>query len=141
MGLRECQEVHSDGCQVPFLDNWIACKETEHSIASGGTQMQISMNEVRRLLSYSTEGNPKPSTEVNSSISQQVNGSPSAVVDISTTAQDIQAVKRELSRVSDVREERVNALRNQLANGTYNVSSSDIADLMIRRTLADNTQG
>ena len=52
----------------------------------------------------------------------------------------IGAVMREAQELRFQREqERVQALKAQIDNGTYHVSGEDIADLIIRRALADNT--
>jgi flagellar biosynthesis anti-sigma factor FlgM len=98
--------------------------------------LKISEQEVSRLLSYSPfERSGNNSTNVVS----QDHGQHVARVDISPTAQDIQRVTREINRLPDVREDRVQALKAQIDSGTYHVSGEDIADLMIRRALADNT--
>lgn len=62
-----------------------------------------------------------------------------AEVEISDRAQEIQRITQLIKDLPDVREDRVQALKAQVENGTYNVSSEDIADLIIRRALADNT--
>ena len=96
------------------------------------------MEEVSRLLASSSLDRPLTSTQ--STKSDRGNQSQQAAqIDISTTAQDILKAQKYLNRLPDVREERVAALKAQIENGTYNVSGEDIADLMIRRTLADNT--
>ena len=61
------------------------------------------------------------------------------MVDVSPSAQEVQQIKRLVNQLPDVREDRVRALKAQVENGTYHVSGEDIADLMIRRTLADNS--
>lgn len=105
--------------------------------------MKISEQEVSRLLAVSplerlgfTSSNSVADRGV--SVSSSVS-SPAAQVDISSTAQEIQRVKQLINRLPDVREDRVQALKAQIDQGTYNVSGQDIADLIIRRALADNT--
>ncbi|MBC7529397.1 MAG: flagellar biosynthesis anti-sigma factor FlgM [Chthonomonadaceae bacterium] len=60
-------------------------------------------------------------------------------LNISSQARDIQLVKNSLAQLPDVREDRVAALKAQYESGTYQVSGEDIADLIIRRALADST--
>jgi flagellar biosynthesis anti-sigma factor FlgM len=62
-----------------------------------------------------------------------------ANVEISDRAQEVQRITQLIKDLPDVREDRVQELKAQVENGTYNVSSEDIADLIIRRALADNT--
>jgi negative regulator of flagellin synthesis FlgM len=98
--------------------------------------LKISEQEVSRLLSYSpSERSGNTYTRVGSQDQVQH----ASRVDISPTAQDIQRVIREINRLPDVREDRVLALKAQIDSGSYHVSGEDIADLMIRRALADNT--
>lgn len=101
--------------------------------------MKISEQEVSRLLSYSPlerSGNTASTVTSDTAVVRSV---PAARVDISVTAQDVQRVTELIKRLPDVREDRVQALKAQIENGTYHVSSEDIADLIIRRALADNT--
>lgn len=53
-------------------------------------------------------------------------------VSIGLDAELLAKVKRSLSAASDIRREKVEALKNAIANGTYRVDSSDIADAMLR---------
>lgn len=103
--------------------------------------MQISIEEVNNILASapsaranSVKGNISQNTSPSS-----VTGNPSVKLDISSQAQDIQRVRKELEQGPEVRMDRVNALKQQISDGTYKVSSNQIADLMLRRTLADNT--
>jgi negative regulator of flagellin synthesis FlgM len=101
--------------------------------------MIISEQEVTRLLAVSpTERFGNTSSNVASDRGVSLNR-PAAQVDISATAQEIQRVKQLINRLPDVREDRVQALKAQIESGSYNPSGQDIADLIIRRALADNT--
>ena len=104
--------------------------------------MKISENELSRLLAVSS-GNRRStrqaigeSTDV---VAPSAAGSSAAQVSISATAQDIQQVKQYISQLPDTRADRVAQLKAQVDNGTYHVSGEAIADLMIRRVLADNS--
>ena len=105
--------------------------------------MQISTEEVTRLLeSAGIDMNGKrkgrPSRVLSST---PASTSPSAQVELSHLAHDVHVVRKEMDLLPEVRADRVQALRAQIQDGSYKVSSQDIADLMIRRTLADNTAG
>lgn len=52
-------------------------------------------------------------------------------VSFSTVGKDMQIAKAALKEVPDVREDRVNALKESIANGTYHVSAEDFADKML----------
>lgn len=58
-------------------------------------------------------------------------------VDLSTTAKDIQQAKNALSQLPDVREEKVQAIKNQVNSGKYNVSGEDIAGKMVGESIVD----
>jgi negative regulator of flagellin synthesis FlgM len=101
--------------------------------------MKISVEEVSRLLAvFPTDraGNPSrhsPLPTAGGSVSQDA-----ASVEVSASAQEVRQVTRLVNQLPDMREDRVQALKAQIENGTYHVSGEDIADLIIRRTLADN---
>lgn len=99
--------------------------------------MKISTTEVSRLLAVSPQG--RAQRQQAESVRQESGTTPATLVEFTTTAQEVQQVKRWLQDVPDAREERVQALKAQVESGTYHVSGEDIADLIIRRTLADNT--
>ena len=101
--------------------------------------MIISEQEVSRLLAVSPFerfGNTASHIAKDQGVSQS---RPAAQVEISSAAQEIQRVKQVINGLPDVRQDRVDALKAQIDRGTYNVSGQDIADLIIRRALADNT--
>ena len=103
--------------------------------------MQISTEEVNRLLAAT----PLRGANVKSRMARSRTGdssstSPEAVsIEISAKAQDIQKVKQAIEQVPDVRMDRVLQLKALVESGQYHVSGEEVADLMIRRTLADNT--
>jgi negative regulator of flagellin synthesis FlgM len=103
--------------------------------------MKISIEEVSRLLAVAPAGRNSIRTAVSAASSAQEisGGREAALVEVSPSAQEVQQVKRVVNQLPDVREDRVSALKAQIENGTYQVSGEDIAELMIRRTLADNS--
>ncbi len=50
---------------------------------------------------------------------------------ISSSAKDVQLASKAIKNVPDVRVDKIKALKEQIDNGTYNVSAIDIADKMI----------
>jgi negative regulator of flagellin synthesis FlgM len=62
---------------------------------------------------------------------------PEETVDLSTMAKDIQQAKVEVSKLPDVREEKVREIKAQVENGTYNVSGEQIADKMVGESVVD----
>lgn len=52
-------------------------------------------------------------------------------VSFSTMGKDMQTAKSALKEVPDVREERINALKESIANGTYQVSAESFADKLM----------
>lgn len=52
-------------------------------------------------------------------------------VSFSAIGRDIQIAKTALGAVPDVREDKVNALRESIANGTYQVSAESFADKLL----------
>jgi flagellar biosynthesis anti-sigma factor FlgM len=58
-------------------------------------------------------------------------------VDLSTKAKDIQRIKARLADIPDIREERVQELKAEIAKGTYRVSGEKIAEKMVEEALVD----
>jgi negative regulator of flagellin synthesis FlgM len=58
-------------------------------------------------------------------------------VNLSTTAQDVQNLKNAISKLPDVREEKVQALKDQVEKGTYRVDADKVADKMVGESLID----
>ena len=52
---------------------------------------------------------------------------------ISTLGKDIQTAKQALAGTSDIREERIAALRTEIQNGTYEVSAESFADKLLEK--------
>ena len=53
---------------------------------------------------------------------------------------DTKMVLESISRASDVREDVVASLRERIEAGTYSVTGEQIAEMMIRRALADRVR-
>ncbi len=103
--------------------------------------MKISTEEVSRLLAFapSDRGYSRSVSTPTIAIADFDINTDAATVQVSSSAHEVQQIKRLVNSLPDQRTERVQALKAQVENGTYNVSAEDIADLTIRRVLADNT--
>jgi negative regulator of flagellin synthesis FlgM len=86
--------------------------------------MKISMEEVERIRHSIILDSDLPSGTV--------------VEEVMTRSEEVQSVKDKLAQIPDVREDIVAALKARIDTGTYNISSEDIADLMVRRAYADS---
>ena len=103
--------------------------------------MKISNEELGRLLATAPQGRSN-NRATGSTVTAERDAytlAPAADVNLSSAARDVQLAKKAVSAVPDVRADRVAALKAQVENGTYHVSGEQIADLIIRRALADNT--
>ena len=52
-------------------------------------------------------------------------------VEISQLGKDIQVAKQAVAQAPEIRQDKVNALKQSIASGNYNVSAEEIADKMI----------
>ena len=62
---------------------------------------------------------------------------PEEKVDLSTRAKEIQQATVEVTRLPDVREEKVQEIKSQVEKGTYNVSGEQIANKMVGESIID----
>jgi negative regulator of flagellin synthesis FlgM len=100
--------------------------------------MKISNEEVGHILQSRqvslTVGSMTGSKAKSDSSNQQT---PAASVELSGKAKDIQKARQAVQQAPEIRDNLVNNLKSRIESGTYQVSGSDIADLMIRRSYAD----
>ncbi len=70
---------------------------------------------------------------------KQVSGqnSPEERVDLSTRAKDIQLAKKVLESLPEIREEKVQELKDRIEKGLYNVDGGKVADKMVGESLLD----
>ena len=54
-----------------------------------------------------------------------------ADAEISPIGKDLALVRKILKEIPDVREEKVNEIKEQIKNGTYNVTAEDLANKML----------
>ncbi len=103
--------------------------------------MKISLDEYSRVLQFSRTGRvgaavlPAPPP-----VDAQRDVPPAASVELSPRAQEIRQIQFLLDEIPEVREEIVQELRRKIEAGEYNVSSAEIADLIVRRAIADNVR-
>ena len=62
---------------------------------------------------------------------------PEENVNLSTTAKDVQTLKNAVSSLPDVREDKVQALREQIEKGAYKVDAEKVAEKMVGESLLD----
>lgn len=101
--------------------------------------MKISVEEVSRLLAAPPTERQHARPAAHPAQDHSSEGREAALLELSDAAREVQMVKRQLAETPDIRVDRVAALKARVEAGTYNVSGEDIADLIIRRALADNT--
>lgn len=62
-------------------------------------------------------------------------------LELSPQAQEMQAVRQKIASIPDVRSDRVEELKTQIKSGSYQVDSSQVAEKMLQRSLADGLMG
>lgn len=100
--------------------------------------MIISNKQVQSILSMDqVNGAKKKGNAVN-------NPSPANKADslvLSDRAQGLQFATEQVLKSPEVRAEKITELKNKIQDGTYQVSSSDIAQKMVGRSLVDEIAG
>lgn len=100
--------------------------------------MIISNKQVQSILSLNQVTGAKKKVS-GSNDSTSVNKPDSLV--LSDRAQGLQFVTEQVLKSPEVRTERITELKKQIQDGTYQVSSSDIAQKMVGRSLVDEIAG
>ena len=54
-------------------------------------------------------------------------------LEISSFGKDLQTAKQAVAKASDIREDKVNDLKKQFANGTYHVTAEELADKLLAK--------
>jgi negative regulator of flagellin synthesis FlgM len=101
----------------------------------GGLQMKIS--DLKDANAQMIQQYQRGDNATVSSDKQAINASvkPEEKVDLSTKAKDIQQAKNALTKLPDVREEKVQEIKTQVDKGTYNVNAGKIADKMVNESI------
>ena len=74
----------------------------------------------------------------NTSEKAEKNVAKTDTVNISDAAKEIQEVRKELDNIPDVRADKVEQLKNQIENGTYEIKSEEIAEKMLKDSLLND---
>lgn len=102
--------------------------------------MKISFEEYSRVLQLSRAGGVGAAVVPPPPAQEAPQETAAALVELSPSAQEIREIKFILDEIPAVREDMVQELKRKIEAGEYNVSSEEIADLIIRRTVADNAR-
>lgn len=54
-------------------------------------------------------------------------------LNVSNKAREFQSVLRTVANSSDIREDKVASIKNQITNGTYNINAENVADKIISK--------
>ena len=100
--------------------------------------MIISNKQVQSILAMDQVTGPKKKGNVVNN-SNPVNKADSLV--LSDRAQGLQFATEQVLKSPEVRAEKITELKKQIQDGTYHVSSSDIAQKMVGRSLVDEIAG
>ena len=104
--------------------------------------MKISEKEISRLIENNSADRSRSrriAVRSQERSQEDLHGAVAVLPEDAITALEVQRITKLVNELPDIREERVRALKAQIDKGTYHVSGEDIADLIIRRALADNT--
>ena len=99
--------------------------------------MIISNKQIQSILQLDRVSAPRKKAAP--SETQSVKRSDSLV--LSERAQELNFVKEQVLKSPDVRADKISELKNQIQEGSYQISSDDIAQKIIERSLADELAG
>lgn len=100
--------------------------------------MEITPNDnTINIDAYVNNINDKQKAE-NTSDKAEKNVAQTDTVNISDAAKEIQEVRKELDNIPEVRAEKVEQLKNQIENGTYEIKSEEIAEKMLKDSLLND---
>jgi negative regulator of flagellin synthesis FlgM len=103
--------------------------------------MKISMQEVDRIIRSQLVNSVQGTTSgIGQGVANDKAAGPAVSIEISSSAQEIQRLKRAVQEMPDVREDMVDSIKARMDSGTYSVTSNEVADLMIRRAYADTVR-
>ena len=92
-------------------------------------------NSITELISQYKINEEKVSSEPEKQVANSV--VPEEKVTLSSAARDIQQAEKAIKELPDVREEKVQELKDQIETGTYDVNGEKIAEKMMRESLID----
>ncbi len=86
-----------------------------------------------RINSMSNVSGVYNANKMNKAYSKKPSGVGQDSVSLSSFAKELSIAKNAVDNVPDVRMEKVNSIKQQIKNGTYNVSAEEIADKIISK--------
>ena len=95
--------------------------------------MRISNEELRRIAQY---GDTQTKQEEGRMFTESVVPIGESVVS-ALESRDMKMIGETLAQIPDIREQIVASLKERIESGTYHVSGEQIAEMMVRRALAD----
>ncbi len=101
--------------------------------------MQISNNQMNKILSLYAQQS-KATAAKGKTTDPSATAKPAAQRDelvLSDRAREIQLAMKAAKAAPDIREERVQALKEQIQSGTYSVPAEDVARMMLNRAAVD----
>ena len=103
--------------------------------------MKISLQEVDRILRAQELTRAQENRSFQDAATEAAGPPTTTAVEVPLRAREtleVQQVRKLVEDAPDAREELIAELKARIESGTYNVSSEDIADLMVRRAYADS---
>lgn len=98
--------------------------------------MIISSSQVQNILKLQMNAYRQSGLQV-----EEVSASKGDTLVLSNTAQDMKLAGEVILKSPDVRADKVNKLKSQIAAGDYQISSSEIASKLVDRSLVDELAG
>lgn len=95
--------------------------------------MRISNDELQRIAQY---GGTQTKQEEGRMVTESVVPIGESVVS-ALESRDMKMISETLAQIPDIREQIVASLKERIESGTYHVSGEQIAEMMVRRALAD----
>jgi negative regulator of flagellin synthesis FlgM len=104
----------------------------------GSVEMEINSNDnTINIDAYVNNIDDKQKAK-NTSDNAEKNVAKTDTVNISDAAKEIQEVRKELDNIPYVRADKVEQLKNQIENGTYEIKSEEIAEKMLKDSLLND---
>ncbi|TSA56180.1 MAG: flagellar biosynthesis anti-sigma factor FlgM [Planctomycetaceae bacterium] len=91
--------------------------------------------DIVRMYQINGKTNTESDKPVNSANASTM--APEEKVSLSSKVQDVQKIKEAVQELPDIREEKVETLKNQIKQGTYDINAEEIAQKMVGESLLD----
>jgi len=101
----------------------------------------ISRNEINNILTtYRQRAQAVSEKDGSREEVRTVRGNQRDRLEISPKAREVQRLKRLLEQIPEVRQDKVQAIRQKISRGEYGVSAEDVAEKILGRALADKLE-